>query len=328
MPYVSDLQRLQGAAQLRCTQAYRPGTQANRVSHVILFIAFTMHFQISDFPATVPALLLFGEFLLRGFQTGKSVTNALSSLDTFHTIHGMDASSFHHYRVLLFRRALPLTVRRAPHRAPALPFEVLEQLCLFMKQQGDHGTVFAALLACTFFAMARLSTLAPPTNLGYDSTRYPTLRDIRNLPDRSLLRIKWAKAHQAPGDAYWVPLLPAGSSPACPVGNLAEARARLPHRKPSAPLFGVGGKESFFFTLRTARQWLKLGLAAVGRPADEFSFHSLRRGACTLAFTQGADISDIKNLGGWRSDAVQCYIPTLASRARAAAALIPSFAEH
>ena len=50
-------------------------------------------------------------------------------------------------------------------------------------------------------------------------------------------------------------------------------------------------------------------------------FHPLRRGACHLAFGQGASVTDIQALGGWRSQAVACYLPLDAARARAAASL-------
>ena len=321
--FLADLSRLRGAAERRCRLAFRPGTRANRSTIVLLYIAFTLHFQLRDFPATQNNLLLFGEFLVRGYRAPKSVTNALSALKTFHAIHGWDTSGFLAPRLGFFKRALPLTLRSVPNRAPPFPFALLERLCTFLREGGNRELVFAALLSCTFFAMTRLSSMAPPDRQRFDTSRYPTLDDVSVSGREVFLQIKWAKAHQEAGEAFWVPLLRVGGSPACPVDLLERARRALPGRLGGAPLFGVGDESHFFFTVQRAREWLRWSLMAVGRGGSGYTFHSLRRGACSLAFENGADIADIQNLGGWRSNAVQCYLPVMASRNRAAAALLP-----
>ena len=327
---LADLGSLREAALKRCTQAFRPGTQANRASHVLLYIAFTLYFHLGDFPASTQTLLFFGEFLLRGYRACKSVTNALSSIRTFHLIQGLPVQAFHHYQLALFKRALPLTWRHTPRQAPPLQLELLAQLCVLAEAWGDAGVVFAALLATAFFAMARLSSLVPPPGQGpFDVTRFPTLGDVRGSPGRLLLKIKWAKAHQAPEDAFWVPLLAAGWAPVCPVARLRRLLAIRQGEPSRSPLFGLGegrstgGRRAFFFTTRTAREWLRSALCLLGRGEEGFTFHSLRRGACTRAFQRGADLVDIQKLGGWSSTAVQLYIPHMAAKHRAASALLP-----
>ena len=124
--YISDWQRLKTAATQRQRQAFRPGTTANQHSHVLLYLAFTIYFRVRDFPARIGVLLFFGEFLLRSFQAHKSVTNALSSLCTFHRVYGFDGGAFEDFRFQLFKRALPLTVRHVPNPAPPLSLSVLQ----------------------------------------------------------------------------------------------------------------------------------------------------------------------------------------------------------
>ena len=144
-----------------------------------LYVAFTIYFRLGDFPAKVEGLLLFGEFLLRSFRAHKSVTNTLSSVRTFHLIHGFNDGAFSHFHLTMFKRALPLTVRHAPSQSPPLPLPVLKVLCEWALGQGDAGVVFAALMSILFFAMARLSSLVPPSSGPYDVTRFPTLADLR-----------------------------------------------------------------------------------------------------------------------------------------------------
>ena len=80
----SDRRRLEAAAAFRTGNAFRPGTRANHQSHLLLYTAFTAYFGLPDFPASIKAVLLFGEFLLRDFKAPKSVTNAFSSIKAFH----------------------------------------------------------------------------------------------------------------------------------------------------------------------------------------------------------------------------------------------------
>ena len=139
---VADLQRLQEAAEARHGQAFRPGTLANQRTHLMLYVAFTIWFGLSDFPAGVRVLLLFGEFLLRTYKAPKAVTNALSSVRGFHLLHGLSTDGSDHYHLTLFKRSLQLTVRHVPTRAPPLPFELLEKLCARAMAGGGLGDSF------------------------------------------------------------------------------------------------------------------------------------------------------------------------------------------
>ena len=96
--------------------------QANQTSHVLLYVAFTLYFSLSDFPATAAILLLFAEFLMRGFTAAKSATNAISSLGTFHLQQGFATNGFEHFHLSMWKRALPFTCRHVPQPASAFPF--------------------------------------------------------------------------------------------------------------------------------------------------------------------------------------------------------------
>ena len=87
---------------MRTGQAFRPGTVANRRSHVLLYAAFALLFGLQDFPATSHVLLLFGEFLLRTYRAPKAVTNALSSVRGFHLLHSLTTEGCDSYYLTLF----------------------------------------------------------------------------------------------------------------------------------------------------------------------------------------------------------------------------------
>ena len=220
-----------------------------------------------------------------------------------------------------------MTCRHVARPAPGLSLTLLQQLCDLSLRLGPQGTVLAALMAFLYATMARLSSLVAGSAARFDSSRLPTLADVENRGDTLYLRIKWAKAHQATGDAYWVPLWPRVGSSACPVRRWADLRCLSAGAAPSEPLFwcpglkGPGRSARQHLTMAIARLWLDRLLTRLGKAQQGFTFHSFRRGACTSAFLQGATEGDIRALGGWNSDAVRSYLPAGESRRRAAQAL-------
>ena len=269
--------------------------------------------------------MLFGEFLLRDYKAPRSVTNAFSSVRAFHLDSGMDASAFSSRQLSLFRRALPITLRHVPARAPPLPFLVLERLCTAARERGTEGVVFAALLAVTFFAMSRLSSLAHPSTEPYDFTRYPSFADVRVVSGQVSLQLKWGKCSQAAEQGFSVPLLPLKGSRACPVALLATLAAQAAGPPESTPLFCLtrrrrraGRARPQFLTAGSARSWLSSLLQQLGLSGEGYTFHTLRRGACSRAYREGASLPDLQFLGGWRGESIHLYAPAEAARARAA----------
>ena len=264
-------------------------------------------------------LLIYAEFLLRTYTATKSVSNALSSLRTFHLIWGFPTSGFDNFQFSLWKRALPLTRRRAPVPAPPLPLAALRLLCSRALQLGSRGRAFAALLVAAFYSLARLSSLVPRVGGPTGLTRVPLLRDARKQGTQVSLFLKWGKTAQNPAQGFWVPLFPVPNSQACPVTRLLDQLHSLRGESSNTPLFAYRqGPRLLSFTISSARAYLGFLTSTVGIGDRGFTFHSLRRGGCTLAFTAGAHRSDLQKLGGWRSDAIDTYLPHYQARQRAA----------
>ena len=104
----------------RGREAFRPGTQTNVRSHILLYTAFARHFNFTDFPADCEVLLAFAEFLLQAALAPKSVLNALSSMKHFHLDTELSVVAFGSRQLWLWRRALPLTCRHMPVQAPPI----------------------------------------------------------------------------------------------------------------------------------------------------------------------------------------------------------------
>ena len=291
---ITDRDNLRLAARVRSKRAFRPGTVKNVRSIVVLYVAFTDLFGLKDFPADARNLTLFGEFLLRSFQAPSSVCNALANLRHFHLDVAMSTQAFDSRRVFLWKRALLATVRHVPVRAPPLPLVLLERLCELATKMGPLGQLFAALAAVLFFTMARLSSLLPAGTGSYDASRLPVWGDFRVAGVGHTLSIKWAKNMQSAGQGLQVPLARRPGSPACPVDNLRRLRKLLGSCGADTPIFVLPrtrcqpGRSETVLTMRVARSWLKLLLRRLGQGAGGYTFHSFRRGACSLAFDRGA----------------------------------------
>ena len=302
---------------------------ANHRSHILLFIAFALHFKVTDFPVGQTNLLSFGEFLLRTYTAPKSVLNVLSSVRRFHVELNLSPEVFDSLKFARWKRALFLTVRTCPMQALPLPFPLLERLVGLARALGGEGRAMAGFLTVAFHALARASTLLARSATSYDVTRLPTLADVTRMPSGFSLLLKWDKTHQVASQAFSVPLLRGGrGSTACPVRAVELLLQAAEGRGRDTPLFATasgraGGTRTSLcpLTIGRAREWLRILLAALGQRPDAYTLHSLRRGGCTLASVGGAAVSDLQALGGWRSEAVHLYHSQFEARRRAAQAL-------
>ena len=215
--------------------------------------------------------------------------------------------------------------------APPFPLQLFRETCGRAQSLGLRGVVFSTLLAVLFYSMVCISTLVPDTRQRFDGTRLLTFGDVRFQGDgTALLQVKWAKNAQHAGQGFAVPLLLVMGCPACPIENLRRLFRLWATVEPGRPLFAFPSRKrgtgavTQGFTINLARVWFSTLLRAQGVPAGTQGY-TLQRGACSLAFRNGAVESDLQALGGWRSSAVRCYYAASDARRRAAKALADSY---
>ena len=284
-----------------------------------------MFYDLLPFPASVDTLLCFIEFLTLSYRAPKAVSNVVASIRFHHERLGHGDGQFSHIRVRLALRSLAFTMRNHVSPAPPLPFRLLAPLVGAARILGDWDLPFGTLAVFAFFTFARLSSLVPPRTGVFDPSRWPTLGDLRVTEGMATLVIRYSKTRQTADGGFVVPLRASQAQP-CPVALAAAllVRARSLGLPPSAPLFssrGAGRRAPISLTQGQARRFLKLTLRAAGVAPDAFSFHSFRRGGCSLAFERGAAEPDLALQGDWRSAAVRSYYPARLARDRVALAL-------
>ena len=319
---LADLHR---RARKRQTLAFAPGTVANHASHLKLFLYFSVHFELRVLPTEADTLLLFIEFLTVSFTSPKAVTNVLASLKFHHQRLGHSLRAFIDFRVKLALRSLPFTMRTHLNQAPPFPRNLLGPLARAAAVLGAWALPFRALVVLAFFTFARLSSLVPVSGDSFDPSRWPTVSDLRLGADQATLRLKYTKTRQVADGGFQVPVRSAASGP-CPVSVAEEllAAAREGGFSPTAPLFATSGGRGGSprsLSQSQARGFLGRCLGVLGLPPKAYSFHSFRRGGCSLAFARGAVEADLAAHGDWRSDAVRAYYPAEISRDRVATLL-------
>ena len=323
----SELHRLIRAARHRRYLAMSRSTHANHLHHLTSYVRFCMFFQLPDFPANDDTLSLFAEFLLGCYQSPYSVLNALSSIKFFHLLKSFDVSGFGTFRFKLTRLAIPKSMKHVPQGACPLDKSTLKDICEVALAMGKQGLAFAALCMVAFFAMARLSSLVPMSRSSCDLDKILTLKDIEPSAKGYNVYIKWGKTQQNASAGISIPILRNEKDfSCCPVLILSKLILSLGNRSPRlTPLFAwnpnTATNSISYFTIPLARIWLNKILRFLKRDHLGITFHSLRRGSCQLAYKRGVQISDIKFMGNWKSDAISLYLPAEAARFRTAQSL-------
>ena len=249
----------------------------------------------------------------------------MASLKFHHERLGFTVSSFQHIQMRLALRSLKFTMRTHVSPAPPFPPSLLGPLAAAAGILEGWAFAFRTLVVFAFFTFARLSSLVPAVAAKFDCSRWPTVADLRVKRSVAFLRFSYSKTRQAADGGFEVPMRAARQLP-CPLqlAKLVLDRARRLGLRASAPLFsgtGATGEVGVSLPQAQARWFLKRCLVSMGLPGGAFSFHSFRRGGCSLAFQQGAVEADLALQGDWRSEAIKAYYPADVARLRVADAL-------
>ena len=331
---IAGLNGLASGAARRQRLAFTPGTWANKLSHIRVYLLFTAHFALLPFPASLTTLLLFLEFLANSYSSPKAVADTLASVKFYHERGGFTLTNFTHLQLRLALRSLPLTMRVHAAPAPPFPAALLRPLLGAARVLGVWALPFRALILFAFFSFARLASLVPARASPFDPSRFPVLGDLwlggglGAAQGDAFLRLKHSKTRQSADGGFSVPFLRSHTLP-CPV-RMAEQLLQAAERVAaplSTPLFATfqSARPPFpALSQDRARRLLRATLTDLGLPPHAFTFHSLRRGGCTHAFAEGAVESDLALHGDWRSQAIRTYYPRGLAQLRVARVLADS----
>ena len=156
-----------------------------------------------------------------------------------------------------------------------------------------------------FYALLRISNIAPPFQRSFDPSRHLLRGDVKFIYPGAHLKLKWAKNIQAPEKVHWIKIPTISDSLLCPVTALQQVLAHIPSSL-SSPLFAF--PDTSLLTQSTLRRRLASILRILGKPTLGHGFHMFRWSGASLAYDANVPLSIIQNHGLWRSDAIWAYI--------------------
>ena len=265
------------------------------------------------------------EFLARTFRSDKSIRNYISAIRYFHKCLHIDAHSLHSFELNLMLRAFRTTLLGTSPRLP-ITRDLLYKLCNECDKLGRIGLVIKCAFIFAFFGFLRCSNLVPNSIATFDKTRHLCRGDVLINPPGLIIILKWTKTQQARGNVELLPLAAIPGSTLCPVAAF-KAMCESHPTKVNNPMFVVRSKTSqSIVTARILREYLARLLRSLGHSTTNYNIHSFRKGGATLCYNMGIKLSDIKNHGQWKSDAVFRYIfPNLHAKSQLPLQLASNF---
>lgn len=260
--------------------------------------------------ANIDQLAAFVEFLvLAGYRVG-TIKNYMSAMVTLFKIWGCDTAVFNSFRWELLGRGIVHTVRAGCFARPGMLWEDLLTILRYCKGKGGFVVLHLA-LTFSFAGFLRISNVAPRSTGAFDTTRDATMGDVHRQGKDIRLDLKWTKTRQAAGDATSVTIAKLEHPLADPVRTWGMYVKALDPRtlKAGDPLLLTTAKPTHRPVSQLhLRAMFRQVLVATGLSSRGYSWHSLRRGAATAAYQNGASIPDIMRHGTWRSQAVARYL--------------------
>lgn len=291
--------------------AIRPGTRANHLTALRLFIGFSVYHALEYHVPTVSHVCAFIHYMTLHYANPRTILNYTSGLTSVLRRLRVDVGPFNSIDVSDFLASIKTNIRYAPNKRMPVQHEMLESIVLRALSDPEGPTVAFAYIIM-FMTFLRQSNLAPRNKRAFDHTRHLTRRDVIVRHDAVIVAIKWSKTQQGPtATSVAAPAKP--GSLICPREAYYRMLTHAPTRQAHQPLFSFADGTPLP-TSYMNKAWDRI-MKDIGCPHRAFTLHSLRRGAATEVYTaQAASIHQLQQHGQWASDAIYQYLPNDPSR--------------
>ena len=292
-------------------QGLAPSTRRSYASAQAQFISFCaqlgkVHASGSPCPADEWTLCLFATFLANRIQHS-SIKVYLSGVRALHIEQGFSDPLANCLRLQRVVRG----IKRCQGSSSSSRLPITDDLMLLIWRSldlhlSDHLMFWAA---CTlgYFGFLRTSEFTVPSLASFSPSLHLGVQDIAvdslSAPSCMRLKIKGSKTDPFRKGAFIH--IGRGRPPLCAVHSVLSYLAS--RGDCSGPLFLFQNGQPLSRTLLT--DWLRQILSSANVPGN-FSSHSFRIGAATVAACNGVPDHLIQALGRWSSSAYQLYIRT------------------
>jgi hypothetical protein len=287
--------------------AYAESTKATYRTHKNSYLRFCLYFGLVPVPAVQNTLKTYVAFLARSIKPS-GINSYLNIVRILHLESGLPNPLDKNFELNLIKRGVARQLGTPAVQKLPINVAILRSLYLHFDMTLGLDSAFWAALILGFFGMLRKSSLLLK-NARLDPASGLRRCDVVNLcVDSFVLIVRRTKTIQFGERVLQIPYVSCLDSRICPVRALLR-HLTLSRLSPDHSLFAyISGGRSFVLCLSEFVQKLRVGLKKIGLNPAEYSGHSLRRGGCSLGFSAGLSVFDLKTRGDWRSSAVERYI--------------------
>ena len=284
--------------------AFAHDTTINKTWQAKIYLSFMMTYNYDCLDPSIPAVLLFTQFLANSYKSPLTVKNYLSGAKSYVTSMGGNTANFTTPILHNLLKGITRLSNHIPAQAPPIPLHFIKALCDALYTLDDNARTIRTAVLMGFTSLLRQSNLlecgAP--------TRHHLIRrmDVRDEGDTLWLDVNSSKTIIDPARRVSVPL-PRIRSPYCPVAAWRDYAARSPAPL-DAPIFTLPG--GIPLTIDRVTFYIRTILAQLGHPAPAtVTFHSLRRSGARECARHGATEPDLMLHGTWTMNAITTYVP-------------------
>ena len=290
-------------------KAYAPSTYRGYHSNIKTFLAFCSTHDLQPVPASPLTICRYITFLARD-KALSTIQQYLSSVRLLHLELGYN----HPYQDSYSVSSLLKGVKRVKGQSSAYKLPLSIKQIHSMHTHLDIASMPGLQLWCVinlcFYGLLRIGSVTVPNKQSWDSSKILTRGDITITNDGCILKFRHTKTIQY-GERVFeaaIPRLP--GTPHCPTSLLMAFLLKagsLPDSSPALAYLTPGGKEATI-TPAEARKGFKHLLSCIGLSTKDHNTHSLRRSGASHLLSAGVDLSVIRCLGDWKSDAIFRYL--------------------
>jgi hypothetical protein len=293
--------------------AFAESTKIAYKCHRDCFIRFCLYFDRVPIPADQLTLKTYVAYLARSIKSS-SISGYLNIVRILHLESGFPNPLLDNFELRMVKRGVSRQLGSPPVQMRPLDLSILRGLHAKYDFSCAIDVAFWGALLVGVFGLLRKSTLLLKNSRCAFNSGLCRFDLLNVTKDSFVLAVRHSKTIQFGQRTLQLPFVSCSDSRLCPVAAVLKhlTMSVLPR---DAPLFAfVNAGRLVVLTHEAFVSKLRAGIAALGLDPLLFSGHSMRRGGCTLGFTAGLSVVDLKLRGDWRSDAVERYLHVPTSR--------------
>ena len=274
-------------------------TLATRRSQWRKFVQFCVVYDRIALPASLETILLYLAFLAEKFKY-VSIINYLSAVWVFHKVNGYEHVDPKSFPIVITLRGIRRTLGDVSIQARPVSVTELKMIFSVLDMSVDEDlALWVAILLC-FRGSLRKSNVV-------EEGLAVEVNDVVVFPWGLLLSVRRTKTISFRERVLTIPFtyLHGSCFCVCHYVKLLLQRGRISNRPHQLVAYVKGDK-----WVRGSYSWLSKRVKMVCNvlQLQELTTHSFRRGAATALAEVGVALSDIRDLGDWRSMSVLLYL--------------------